>query len=141
MIFYEYIKKGGLEINQYKVLFVDDSEDILKTIERMFFKEKPLKILTAASPGRALEIISSRDLDLIVTDIKMPDMHGLELIEEIRKKDSNIPIIVYTAYTGMKEDFVVRHYNIEAYYIKPNDCNRLYRKIKEMAISTINTKK
>jgi DNA-binding NtrC family response regulator len=125
-----------LEISEYKVLFVDDSEDILKTIERMFFKEKPLKIFTAATTKLALEIITSMDLDLIVTDIKMPDMHGLELIEEIRKKYLDIPIIVYTAYTGMKEDFVVQLYNIEAYYIKPNDCNRLFKKIKEMSTST-----
>lgn len=117
------------------MLFVDDSEDILKTIERMFYKEESFKIITATSTEKALELISSMDLNLVVTDIKMPNMHGLELIEEIRKRDINIPVIIFTAFKGMKEDYVVRLYNIEAYYIKPFDFNRLYKKVKEMAAS------
>jgi CheY-like chemotaxis protein len=63
----------------------------------------------------------------------MPGIHGLELIEKIRKRDHEIPIIIYTAYSKMREDAVVKMYNIEVYYTKPNDYNRLYRKIKEMA--------
>jgi DNA-binding NtrC family response regulator len=130
-------KKGESEISKskYKVLFVDDSEDILATIERMFFKEEPLKIITAANPEYALKLVSSMDFNMIVTDIKMPDMHGLELIEKIRKKDPDIPIIIFTAYKGMKEDYIVRLYNIEAYFIKPIDWNRLYKKVKQMANS------
>jgi YesN/AraC family two-component response regulator len=104
----------------------------------MFFKEESLKIITATSPELALKHISSMDLDLIVTDIKMPGIHGLELIEEIRKKDSDIPIIIYTAFRGMKEDYIVRLYNIEAYYIKPIDWNHLYKKVKQMAASVKN---
>lgn len=129
-------KKEDLEItnSKYKVLFVDDSEEILATIERMFFKEESIKIITAKSPEYAIELISSMDLNLIVTDIKMPNIHGLELIEKIRKMKPDIPIIIFTGYRGMKEDYIVQLYNIEAYFIKPVDWNLLFKKVKQMAI-------
>jgi two-component system NtrC family response regulator len=100
----------------------------------MFFREEPLKIITASNTDEALGLISSLDINLIVTDIKMPDMHGLELIEEIRKINPDIPIIIYTGYKGMKEDYIVKTYQIEAYFIKPYDHNRIFRKVKEMAV-------
>ena len=99
----------------------------------MFFKEESLKIITAASPESALKIISSTELNLIVTDIKMPGMHGLEMIEEIRKKNPDLPIIIFTAFKGMKEDYIVRLYNIKEYYIKPVDWNRLFKRIKQLS--------
>jgi YesN/AraC family two-component response regulator len=120
----------------FKVLFVDDEKNILKSFVRMFFND-PIKIYTAEGAKEALNLISSTDLDLVVTDIKMPGMHGLELIEEIRKKNSVIPIMVYSAFPGMKEDFIVHTQNIEAYYTKPDDYDLLCKKIKDMASEKI----
>jgi CheY-like chemotaxis protein len=119
-------------MSDFKVLFVDDEKNILKSFVRMFFND-PIKIYTAESALDALDLISSTDLDLIVTDIKMPGMHGLELIEKIRKKDSMIPVMVYSAFPGMKEDCIVHTHKIEAYYTKPDDYELLCNKIKNMA--------
>ena len=62
-------------------------------------------------------------------------MHGLELIEKIRKIKPDIPIVIFTGFRGMKEDYIVRLYNIEAYFIKPVDWNQLFKKVKQMASS------
>ena len=123
-------------MSEFKILFVDDEENILKAFERTFL-EDTMKIYTAESAKRALELISLTDLDLIVTDIKMPGMHGLELIEEIRKKNSVVPVMVYTAFSGMKEDFVLHTHGIVDYYTKPDDYDSLCKRIKDMAVEKL----
>jgi CheY-like chemotaxis protein len=119
-------------MNNFNVLFVDDEENVLKSYIRMFLNE-PIKIYLADSGIDALKLFSSKDLDLIITDIKMPDIHGLDLIEEIRKKDPSIPIIVYSAYNKLIDDSVIKNLNIETFYSKPDDYNLLCERIKEKA--------
>lgn len=125
-------EQGMSKISDFKILFIDDTREILNAFARMFVWEE-FNVLTAEKADEALEIIVQKNPGLIVLDIKMPDVHGLELIEEIRKRDSNVPIIIYTAFKGMKEDFIVKTYNITEYYLKPGDYNRLYRKVIEIA--------
>ena len=119
-------------MSDFKVLFVDDEKNLLKSFVRMFLNE-PIQIYTAESGSEALDLISTKDMDLIVTDIKMPEMHGLELIEKIREKNAEIPVIVYSAFSGMKEDHIIKTHKIKAYYTKPDDYELLCQKIKEIA--------
>ena len=118
----------------FKVLFIDDERNLLRSFIRIFLNE-PVQIFTAENAMEALEHVSSNDFDLIVTDIKMPGMHGLELIEEIRKEGSSAPVIVYSAFSGMKEDCIIKTHNIKSYYSKPDDYELLCNKIKELAYS------
>jgi len=119
-------------MENFNILFVDDEENVLKSYIRVFLNE-PIKIYVADNGVDALKLFSTRDLDLIITDIKMPDMHGIKLIEEIRKRGSSLPIIIYSAYAKMKEDCAVENLNIQGFYAKPDDYNLLCEKIKEMA--------
>jgi len=119
-------------MSEFKVLFVDDERNVLSSFSRIFFNE-PIKIYTAESAEEALEIISSTPMDLIVTDIKMPDTHGLELIEQIRKNDRTTPVIIYSAFPGMKNDCIIQTHAIKAYYTKPDDYDLICAKIKEIA--------
>lgn len=132
MNFLKNLKMEEYKMADFKVLIVDDEKNVLKSFKRMFFNE-PIKIYTAEIAQDALNLMTETDLDLIVTDIKMPGIHGLELIEEIRKKDSIIPVMVYSAYLGMKEDCIIQTHNIKAYYTKPDDYDLLCDKIKEIA--------
>ena len=124
------------KISDFTILFIDDSKEILDAFVRMFAWEQ-FNVLTAEKADEALDIIDKQTPGVIVLDIKMPDVHGLELIEEIRKRDSEVPIIIFTAFRGMKEDFIVKTYNITEYYIKPGDYNRLYKKVQEIALNKI----
>lgn len=119
-------------MENFNILFVDDEENVLKSYIRIFLNE-PIKIYVADNGVDALKLFSTRDLDLIITDIKMPDMHGIELIEKIRTRGSSVPIIIYSAYAKMKEDCSIENLDIEGFYVKPDDYNLLCEKIKEMA--------
>lgn len=82
-----------------KILFVDDEVPILDMIEE-FFSEfgEEYKIYTATNGSEALEILKDEDIQVIVTDVQMPVMNGLELCREIRKFDQTSAIIALTAF-------------------------------------------
>ncbi len=79
------------------VLFVDDDEAILRSLERGLLEESYNKLF-ANSGKEALEILKHNNVDLIVTDMQMPEMNGLELLRIVRKEYPNINGIVLTGY-------------------------------------------
>ena len=82
------------------VLFVDDDEIVLRSLERGFLDE-PYNTLFAKSGKEALEILQREEVHVIVTDMRMPEMDGLELLEIIRKMYPHIVGIVFSGYTEM----------------------------------------
>jgi len=116
-------------VNQ--ILFVDDDENILNGYKHALFRA-PWKIHTASSAQTALEILSTESISLIVTDIKMPEMHGLELIEEIRKIDTSLPVIVCSGYHGLKSEADLYFHNVADFVEKPVEMSVLTAKIKEI---------
>ncbi len=83
---------------EYKVLFVDDESGFLEQgkifLERANHK---MNVIQAPSAKKALELVDNEDIDAIVSDYQMPEMDGIEFLEEIRKvKKSDIPFIILT---------------------------------------------
>jgi CheY-like chemotaxis protein len=111
-----------------QILFVDDDEKMLNAYGRML-RKSPWKIFKATSGAKALEVIENNRIDLIVTDIKMPEMHGMELISKIRGKNRDTPIVVSSGYPGMKEDVDLKYHGIEAFISKPIDDSKLYSEL------------
>jgi len=79
------------------VLFVDDDEQILRSLERGLLDESYNKLF-AKSGNEALEILRKEEVHVIVTDMCMPEMSGLELLRTSRKENSNIIGMVLTGY-------------------------------------------
>ena len=107
-------------VSKKKVLLVDDDVNGLKSYRRML-RKNPWHIFLAQSGSEALGVLQKEDIDLVVTDIKMPEMHGVELISEIRKGSKTIPIIVISAYPGMKNDDELNFHDIAGFVEKPID--------------------
>ena len=82
------------------VLFVDDDEIILRSI-KMAFLDAPYNILFANSGQEALEILKKEQVHVIVTDMLMPGMDGIELLKIVREKYPNIVKIVLSGYMDM----------------------------------------
>ncbi len=111
-----------------KILFVDDDENTLKSYRRIL-RKSDWHILLASSGENALEQIRAGAIDLVITDIKMPNMHGVELISEIRKTNRDLPIIVSSGYGGMREDDSLKFHEIAAFVEKPIDPDALLNTI------------
>jgi YesN/AraC family two-component response regulator len=78
------------------ILYVDDEEVNLLMFE-MIFKDH-FNIFTARSPGEAIEIIKEKKITVVITDYKMPNMNGLELIREIKKLSPETVCIILSGY-------------------------------------------
>jgi CheY-like chemotaxis protein len=116
--------KNGLGRPVKTILFVDDDEGMLNAYGRML-RKSPWKVIKSASGENALKIIESTPIDLIVTDIKMPEMHGMELISKIRSRNKDVPIMVSSGFPGMKEDLDLKYHGIEAFLSKPIEESKL----------------
>ena len=81
-----------------KILVVDDEKDMLVLLRRIISEETPHEIVTETNPLRALELVRKDPFDLVITDLKMPKMGGIKLLEEIKKIRPSVPVIIMTAY-------------------------------------------
>ncbi len=81
-----------------KILIVDDEPDMLKLLSMILREKTPYEITTTNNPVEAVELAKKGDFDLVITDLKMPGLDGLQLLEEIKKRDQDIPVIIITAY-------------------------------------------
>ena len=70
---------------QYTLLFVDDEQGILRALKRLFFDDD-YRIITCTEPQQALEIMEKEDVQLVISDQKMPQMSGIELLARMKKK-------------------------------------------------------
>jgi two-component system nitrogen regulation response regulator NtrX len=83
--------------NEYTILLVDDEESIRNTLGGVLADEG-FRVLTAADSGSGLEIIEDKSPDLVLLDIWMPDMDGIEALEVLKKKWPDLPVIMISGH-------------------------------------------
>ncbi|UNC90880.1 response regulator transcription factor [Candidatus Contubernalis alkaliaceticus] len=114
-----------------KVLIVDDEESILKLIQ--FNLEKSgFEVVTAEDGLRALELVKQNEPDLIILDIMLPGIDGIEVCRSLRKEDINLPVLMLTA----KEDEIDKILGLEIgaddYMTKPFSVRELIARVKAL---------
>lgn len=103
---------------KYSLLYCEDEEDIREMVVE--YLEDCFSTIYVAKDGKeALEFYELYHPDIIITDIKMPKMNGLELAVAIRKENKEIPIIITTAYTTTKYLLHAVELNLVKYLLKP----------------------
>lgn len=83
---------------KWTILFVDDEVRLLRSIERGLLDE-PYNLLFAESGKQALELLEANEVHIIVTDMRMPEMSGLDLLRVVKEKYPHIVRIVLSGYT------------------------------------------
>ena len=122
------------------VLIVDDEKNYPRIIAAVL-KEEGYETLTANSGPEALEILKHSDVDLILTDYKMPNMDGIELLERVKAEDAELPVIMMTAHGTVEKAVEAMQKGAYSYILKPfnndhlvlyvNKANAMFRLIKE----------
>lgn len=129
-------------LKNIKILYVEDEELLRKTLSSTI---KPImgNILIAKNGQEALEIYKKNQnvIDIIISDINMPIMNGIELLKEIRNIDKNIPFIITTAHTDTSHLLSSIEYNATNYLTKPLDIKQLVNKIILACENKFSTKK
>jgi DNA-binding response OmpR family regulator len=105
---------------KYSLLYIEDEAYLRKAVVSYF--EDEFSVIYEASNGiEALEIYKKEKPDIIITDIEMPQMNGLEFCEQIRQTDLTTPIIIMTAYSHTPYLLKATELNLIKYLIKPID--------------------
>jgi len=126
------------------ILVVDDEKNYLLVMETLL-AEEGYEVLTAESGEQALRLMEDSDLDLVLTDMKMPRMDGIELLSRIKEVQPHLPVIMMTAFAtvdkaveAMKKgafDYITKPFENEELMLtirKALDMNRLVRENREL---------
>jgi DNA-binding NtrC family response regulator len=85
-----------------RILIVDDERDMLALLTRIITEKTEHEVMAEYDPLRAIEIIHAEPFDLVITDLKMPKMDGIALLEEIKRVQPSSDIIIMTAYATIE---------------------------------------
>ncbi len=109
-------------MTKYSILIVDDEENVRKLLQKIFLKENYITH-TASNAEDALHIIDTFQVDVVITDIKMPGISGIELLNKIREIDTSIQVIMITAFATLEtaidalkmgaKDYITKPFNLE----------------------------
>ncbi len=106
-----------------KVILVADDEENLRILYAEELGDEGYRVILAQNGKEAIEAINRISFDLIILDIVMPMMDGMEALGRIIRQHSNIPVILYTSYPQYRDDFI--SWAADAYLIKSPDLTEL----------------
>lgn len=112
-----------------RILIVDDEENIRKLYAEEL-RADGYEVSVADSGDSALKSIQAEPPDLVVLDIEMPDVDGLDILSSLKEKNRNLPVVLNSAYTTYKNDF--KSWLADAYVVKSSDTEELKAKIREL---------
>jgi DNA-binding NtrC family response regulator len=112
-----------------KLLVVDDEKNIRRLYESEL-KREGYEVETAESAEEALELIEKAPPDLVVLDIRLEGMDGIDCLRTIMEKRRDLPVILNSAYSTYKQDFA--SWMADAYVVKSADLTELKQKVREV---------
>lgn len=110
--------------NHYNLLVVDDQSGVRRLLHETF-KEEGYRVRAAAGGAEALRLVSQELPDIVLLDIKMPGMSGLETLAELRKGCPELPVLMMTAYGDLEIVEEAKKLGIRHYITKPFDINEV----------------
>jgi len=121
-----------------KILIIEDDEN-----QRLLYKEEleeqGYRVIEAANAEEGLRLVEEENPDLVILDIWMPDMNGLEALTRIYEMNPNLPVIINTAYSAYQDRFT--SWLAEAYVVKSADISELLDAVKRSLESRSKGKK
>ncbi len=85
-----------------RILIVDDEKDMLALLRRMITEERDFEVVTESDPRQALERFRAEPCALVITDLKMPGMDGISLLEAVKKIEPKTAVVVLTAFATIE---------------------------------------
>ncbi len=101
------------------VIIVDDEPDLLDLLKLILTEKTDYTVLTTTDPHQAIDWCRTHKADLLISDLRMPDMEGIELLKIIKKIDPNLPLILITAYGTIESAVEAMRHKAFDYITKP----------------------
>ena len=117
-------------MDEYRVLIVDDEEELVTTYaERL--QLRGIQVQTATDGETALKMIEENPPQVVVLDVMMPGIGGIEILQRMKAQNLKIPVILLTGYGSTEQGAEGMRYGAFDYLMKPCDLNILISKIEE----------
>lgn len=113
-----------------KTILVVDDDEAIRTLLQEELEEEGYKVLIATNARDALKMVAAEALDLVILDIRMPGMDGLEALPRILGIKEGLPVIMNTAYSQYQDSFM--SWAADAYVVKSSDLTELKEKVREL---------
>ena len=114
-----------------RILVVDD-ELLIRDLLYDFFSSRDHQIVLAEAARKALDTLKSEEVDLILTDLKMPDLDGMEFIRQARDLSEDTPVIIMTGFPSIDSVIEALRMKVSDYITKPFNINRLFETIQRV---------
>jgi CheY-like chemotaxis protein len=111
------------------ILLVEDDKN-QRLLYEQELRDDGYEVVTVSDGKKALESVQEQLPDIVIMDINMPKMDGIEAMGRILSKNKEIPVIINTAYSNYKDNFM--SWAADAYVVKSSDLSELKDKIKEV---------
>jgi len=105
-------------VNQLSILVVDDDMDVC-TYLNDFLTHDGYHVKTLSDPTLAVDELKALEYHVVVLDLMMPKMSGMDLLEKIRKVDDDVAVVILTGYPSLETATASIEYNVSAYIKKP----------------------
>ncbi|MCD6228409.1 MAG: response regulator [Candidatus Omnitrophica bacterium] len=115
-----------------KILVIDDEYQILDILER-FLVKMGFQVITALGGEEGIKAIDSQDVDLIILDMKMPKVTGIDVLKELRKKEKKMPVLILSGSLGIVREVELLKelgYTQEDIVTKPIDLFNLLERVR-----------
>ncbi len=107
-----------MKANQYRILVVDDERDICRALEFLLSREG-YKVISAYSGQEAIKKIESEDFDLVITDLKMEGIDGIQVLDRSLGMNPNLIVIIMTAFASVESAVEAMKKGASDYIVKP----------------------
>jgi DNA-binding NtrC family response regulator len=100
------------------ILLIEDEEILAKNIKR-YFERRGYEVLIAGTAADGIRIFNQSELDLVLLDLNLPDLHGLKVLEEIRRRDPRVKIVCVTGHGSVQTAVDAMKGGAYDYVVKP----------------------
>lgn len=116
--------------HQLRALVVDDDANILSAFED-FFRKEHCAMLSASGAEEALQALAGAEVNLVITDIKMPGESGVALCRKLKASRPHLPVIVITGYPNLVPEVDARRAGADYYFLKPLELDQLREAVRK----------
>lgn len=116
-------------MSQRRSILVVDDELLIRDLLYDFFKDHGWDISIAENGEKAMEVMRAKNVDLVLSDVKMPQMDGLDLSRKLRESYPKVPVVLMTGYPSVDSVIDALRNKVVDYIVKPFNINQLYKTV------------
>lgn len=113
-----------------KTLLVIDDDQNIRDLLTLEFTDLGYRVLSAKGGVEGIQTLKDEEVDLIILDIKMPGMDGVETLEKIISITNEMPVIIHSAYSHYKDNYLT--WSAMAYVVKSGNLSELIKTVEEL---------